>query len=261
MKKLILCVCLALMIALSYALPVSACWMAPEPFEILSDDGNRVFVFIPLENSFDDAYAAVYEIIEGERRLLYTVEDLSSFAYEGNFHFSADMMHFARVFPPYGMNTFEVFSHGIRTRVVTRDNFIEDYASVEAETSIGPFYTVTWKIEEYAPRDNAITISTSEGNTLVFDLAEARFDFEPSPPTYDEALPIEYPDDVIIQPAQLEVFSAAMTGITPIQYSGNSDIPAAASWNWATVTLIVAGLVTAFVTIGAYILIKRKKQT
>ena len=73
---------------------------------------------------------------------------MASFAYESNFYFSDDMMHFARIFPPYGMSAFEVFSGGIRTRVVTRDDFIDDYASIESDSSIGPSYTVTWKIEE-----------------------------------------------------------------------------------------------------------------
>ena len=174
MKK-VFTICLILVLIFSNAPSASACWAQPVPFEIFSEDGSRVFVFNPVENSFDNAYAGVYEIVNNERRLIYTVEDLSSFAYESDFRFSADMMHFARIFPPSGMATFEVFSNGVRTRVVMRNDFIRNYAGIEVETSIGPFYTVTWRIENYPPEYNVITISTSEGKNLLFDLETAEF--------------------------------------------------------------------------------------
>jgi hypothetical protein len=160
--------------------------MAPEPFEIISEDGTKVFVFTPAEDGVSSANAAVYEIVDNERQLIYEVEDLSSFAFESNFFFSADMMHFARVFPPYGMDTFEVFSNGIRTRVVTRDDFIENYASVESESSIGPFYTVTWQIKEDLHQNNTIVISTDENDAILFDLATARFESENAVPSHIE---------------------------------------------------------------------------
>ena len=195
MRKSLFCFCLILILAFSGALPAAACWSMPVPFEIISDCENKVFVFIPyLEERSDDAYAALYEIIGDERRLIYEVEDLSSFAYESNFHFSADMKHFARIFPPYSMYAFEVFSYGIRTRVVMRDAFIEDYESAERFTSIGPSYTVRWRIEEDLYDDTTIIVNTCEG-TVYFDLAAARFEWE-------EILPISYeapPEILIVQ--------------------------------------------------------------
>jgi len=189
MKKLImLTIVLTMLFTLSNPVQVWACWMAPEPFEIVSDDGSKVFVFIPVENSTDSAYAAVYEIIENERHLVYSVEDLSSFAYKGNFHFSTDMRHFARIFPGHGMSTFEVFSYGIRTRVVLRSDFIENYDSIEAYMSIGPAYTVTWRIEENSVQNTTITIHTDEDNVFFFDLATARFDSENILPVHAVAL-------------------------------------------------------------------------
>jgi len=165
------------MFAFSGALIASACWDAPESFEIFSEDKGRVFVFIPDKyGMYNNTYAAVYEIIEGRRYVIYNVEDLSSFAYKSNFHFSADMMHFARTFPP--MDAFEVFSNGVRTRVVTRGDFIEDFASTVGFTSIGPSYTIRWRIEEHSPYADTIAISTDEGNTFVFDIVAARFCFE-----------------------------------------------------------------------------------
>ncbi|MCL2004410.1 MAG: hypothetical protein FWG72_10505 [Oscillospiraceae bacterium] len=179
LRKPGLCVCFALAMAFLCVLPAAACWTTPEPFEIMSGDGTKVFTFIPAEDAASGAQAAVYEIVANERRLVYTVEDLASFAYESNFFFSADMMHFARVFPPYGMSAFEVFSNGIRTKVVMRDDFIENYASVKAESSIGPLYAVTWRIGE--AQDAVIQINTDEHDALRFDLAAAEFESSPVP--------------------------------------------------------------------------------
>ena len=186
MKKSFLCFGLILAFTLFNALPVAACWMQPESFEIVSDNGNKVFVFTPAEDGMSSANAAVYEIIGTERQLVYSVEDLSSFAYESNFHFSSDMTHFARIFPPYGIETFEVFSNGVRTRVVMRSDFIEDYASIEAETSIGPSYSVNWMIEEHLQNNATIAINTDESSTVFFDLTTAKFSTESEAPIIHE---------------------------------------------------------------------------
>ena len=162
--------------ALRIFLNVQACWASSEPFEIFSDDGSYVFVFIPEEYSIGKAHAALYEIVNDERRLVYMVEGLSSFAFESNFYFSNDMMHFARRFPPSGMNAFEVFSYGVRTRVVLRSDFIRNYAGYGLLTSIGPDYTIGWRIDEHATQDTTITINTDEG-IIYFDLATATFDY------------------------------------------------------------------------------------
>ncbi|MCL2837407.1 MAG: hypothetical protein FWE00_11860 [Defluviitaleaceae bacterium] len=187
MRKSFLFICLMLAFAFSNTLPVAACWMAPEPFEIISEDGSRIFVFTPDEYGSADAYAAVYEIIDNERQIVYKVEGLASFAYEGNFYFSSDMTHFVRTFPAPGTPVFEAFANGVRTRVVMRSDFIEDYTSEEGLTSIGPSYTVNWRIEEHSPQNGTITISTDEGNAVIFDLATARFDSENALPVRFEA--------------------------------------------------------------------------
>ena len=176
MKKSLICICLMVTLVFSTAITTHACWMQPEPFEIFSEDGNRVFVFVPYEDGTDVAYAALYEIVGNKRTLIYTVSDLSSFAYEGNFYFSKDMEHFARVFPPYGIPTFEVFSNGVRTRVVYRYDFIKDYQRIVAELSIGPQYTKTWQIENNNQHDNMITIITDEDKNFLFNLETAEFE-------------------------------------------------------------------------------------
>ena len=175
-----LCFCLNLILVLSNTMQIAACWEAPTPFEIFSADGSRVFVFDPTENGAGNAFAAVYEILNNERKLFYTIDELSSFAYEGNFHFSNDMTHFVRTFPAPGIPAFEVFSNGIRTRTVLRSDFIENYSDDGAApvTSIGPTYKINWRFEEKVLDNDIIVISTDEGNTFLFDLTTARFNTE-----------------------------------------------------------------------------------
>ena len=144
-----ICLFLCVLLIFASAAPVFACWRAPEPFEVFSEDGTRVFVFNPA--TYDNAYAAVYSISdEHERQLVYTVEDLASLSYESNFHFSYDMNHFARTLNWSGLPIFEVFSNGIRTRTVLRSDIIEDYERIESFTSIGPVYNVAWRIENFS---------------------------------------------------------------------------------------------------------------
>lgn len=183
MKKILFCFCFMLALVFSNTLSVTACWPSLEPFEILSTDGNKVFVFIPNEDIFINASAAVYEIVNNERQIIYTVEGLSSSVFEWNLLFSADMMHFVQVGFPLdgdGSFAFEVFSNGVRTRTVKRSDFIKDHDGTREEppaTSIiySPRHKVNWRIREHSPENALIAISTGEGNTFLFDLSIAEF--------------------------------------------------------------------------------------
>jgi len=247
MKKAFLFLCLALVFIFANPLPASACWIAPEPFEIISDDGSKVFVFVPDEYGSGSAQAALYEIINDERQLVYSVEDLASFAYKSNFHFSADMMHFARRFPPPGMPAFEVFSYGTRTRVVMRSDFIEGYASEEGFTSVGPTYTVSWRIEDYPPGNTTITINTDEDSAILFDLATATFDWE-------DVLSIHYETPLEVSPVPIYLAQNS-----PATANEISHVPVSQAQNPPILILVVIGAVVAFIVAGVYLLIKRRK--
>jgi len=73
------------------------------------------------------------------------------------------------------MSAFEVFSNGVKTREVMRSDFIRNYSGIEAETSIGPFYMVTWSIDDSSSTNDSLVINTDEGKSLLFDLAKAEF--------------------------------------------------------------------------------------
>jgi len=176
MKKIYVFLCLILALTVLTAVPAAACWASPEPFEIFSGDGSRVFVFDPgYDFERSHANAAVYEIINGERQLIYAVENLASFAYKDSFYFSTDMLHFAYVFPAPDRPVFEVFSDGIKTKTVYRNDFIMDYKSIKAESSIGPVYTINWNIEKDMAQNEIIMIHTDENSIFLFNLATADF--------------------------------------------------------------------------------------
>ena len=244
MKKTFLCICLLLALTISNTLPATACWNAPQPFELFSDDASKVFVFTPAEDSMATANAAVYEIIGNERRLVYTVEDLSSFAYEIDFHFSTDMMHFARTFPRSGMDAFEVFSYGVRTRVVIRSDFIEDYASIRVETSVGPCYTVAWRIEEHLTQNATITISTDENSAVLFDLSSARFYFEDVLPVHYEAQPEVSPAPIPqVQSSPITFYETSPEALSAPIPQTQSSLTAIFAIGGAAVIFLAAGVV------------------
>jgi len=261
MKKIFLCFTLIMLVIISNTLPAIACWEATGPFEIFSEDESRVFVFIPSESS-GNAYAAVYDIINTERyterHLLYIVEDLSSFAYENNFYFSSDMMHFARTFVPPGLPVFEIFSYGIRTRTVFRSDIIEDYDSVETRTcpetgqvymlmiSLGPNYIVNWRIEDFSPQEATLTISTDEGNTFLFDIATAPFITEDdlTDTSSDYLTTISYDD------------------LADEHSDDSADDPAPTPASFLTVIGIITGAIVVIFLLwaGIFFLVKRKKS-
>jgi len=259
MKKFIGIIVLTIVFAFVPVLQAEACWAAPEPLEIFSDDGSMVFVFDPIDDYSGLSNAAVYEIADNERRLVYSVENLSSFSFKNSFYFSNDMMHFVRVFPNYGMFAFEVFSYGTMTRVVMRKDFIDDYATVKSESSIGPFYKVTWNIENDLIRDTFITINTDE-KTVLFDLATATF-------YYENDLPVDFGNDLFIDNDEpLEVSIASISNTLPPYYISN-ELPGRVSSTTdpqpkisqpVIIILSVTGVV--FLVSGVILTVKRKKE-
>jgi len=225
--------------------------MAPVAFEIISGDGNMVFVFTPAEDGLGDAHAAVYAITNNERRPVYAAKDLSSFAYEGDFYFSDDMMHFARVFPGYGMPAFEVFSYGVRTRVVIRSDFIKDYTGIEAESSIGPFYTVTWGIEEYSPQGTIITIHTDEDSSVIFDLATAKFIWE-----NDSQIHNESPSEIIPPTVPQPLNSYIIIDEIPPEAS---SAPISQTQNPPVIFFTVTGAAAVSIAVGVLLWKRREK--
>ena len=59
-------IAIMIMFTFSGTLQASACWAQPEPFEVFSDDGSKVFVFDPSDDGMSTARAGVYEIINND---------------------------------------------------------------------------------------------------------------------------------------------------------------------------------------------------
>ncbi|MCL2628184.1 MAG: hypothetical protein FWD44_05775 [Oscillospiraceae bacterium] len=235
MKKILVCALLVVALISVNAQPAQACWMAPLEFELFSKDGSRVFVFEPRSDDPNTATAGVYDYIDGKLQLIYEVKGLASFTYASCFFFTDDMMHFINVFPQEGADAFEAFSSGIRTRVVERSEFIDNHASIEGESSIGPNYTVNWKIEGYSSAEHAFVISTTEDKTLLFDPVTAEF------------VPIGY------VPASLSNAKPA-----PVQYTGTQLVDVSQPSFPLVPVLLIGGSLAVLVGIGLVVYFKRR---
>ena len=141
------------------------------------------------------------------------------------------------------MSAFEVFSNGVRTRTVMRNDFIGDYASIEAETSIGPFYTVGWRIEPYPSENTLIRIHTDEGSPFFFDLETA----ESASVSQAPASPIETAEFIPAPPTPASPIEAA-------EVPPDSRAPAL-----PVVVFIIAGFSIIFVGAGMFFLARHKR--
>ena len=132
-----------------------------------------------------------------------------------------------------------------------RNDFIENYADAGYFTSIGPTYTINWRIEEHFQNDT-IKITTDEDNTLFFDLATARFDTE-------EVLHVE--NNLIADVQEDDFISIPQTQSIPIEISNDilqnevisEDIAAPISQSqFSPKLIIVAGLVIVIIGVGIF---------
>jgi len=145
-------------------------WLPPRPFEIWSEDRNRVFRFDP-DSHRDVAQAAVYRS-DNLRQPIYTVENLRAWAYEENFFFSRDFQHF--VFrPPADFHiALQFYSNGI----LMRTHYIQDLV-VDMDRVLHSTTTAWWGPEdqrtvwiEFFPENDRLAITTIEEITYIFDI-------------------------------------------------------------------------------------------
>ncbi|MCL2857980.1 MAG: hypothetical protein FWE19_09785, partial [Oscillospiraceae bacterium] len=122
---------------------------------------------------------------------------------------------------------------------------------IEAETSVGPFYTVTWRIEDYPPENTTIAINTDEDSAILFDLATATF-------TWEDVLPIHY--ETLPEASPVPIYQTQNSPTTTYEISYEiPHAPASQAQNPPFLILVGIGAVVAFIATGVYLLIKRRK--
>ena len=164
MKKFALLIVIVCSLAL-LSFPASAdSFMAPVPFETTYPNGDKVFRFDPKDND-GPAEAAVYTTTE-PRELVYSVENLSSFAYYRDFYFSPDMMSFAYI-PMADKNTaIKFYSNGILKKEYKIDDLVRNMSKVSYSVS-----TALWSDSVPVSNGNILTITTVDNMTYDFDIS------------------------------------------------------------------------------------------
>ena len=144
-------------------------WMAPSQFEIHSEDGSKFFQFDPgaLDSSNPFATAAVYENANPPKPI-YEVENLRSWAYENNFYFTEDFMHFAFMPSPDFDIAIEFYSEGVLVKTYNIKDLVSRHSKIEYSTS-----SAWWKNSdaEVVRDSDRLTITTIDNITYVFDIA------------------------------------------------------------------------------------------
>lgn len=145
-------------------------WMAPSPFTISSDDGSRVFRFDP-DSETIDGRAVLYDN-SNPPKVIYTVKDISSWAYESNFYFSDDFKNFV-FFPPAGFDiAFEFYSNGELQKTYYINELVRLSWVIPKSTS------KAWWLgfdADIVQRQNIVMFETVEGLTYNFDIATGQF--------------------------------------------------------------------------------------
>jgi len=170
MKKCIFAMLLIIGTIIVATLPIAACWAAPWDFEVISEDGTRVFVF--------DAEAGTSRVYFNtpSRQLDYAIASMTHL-YPSVVHFSCDMQFilYRKVRPTASIDeyltiAFVVYAQGIPIRTVMRSEFIENHDEIVCYSmSTGPWPLIGWRIIDMS--NDIVTIETDEDRTYTFDFA------------------------------------------------------------------------------------------
>ena len=155
-------------------------WALPDPFYVISEDGNRIFFVTPsYANPTDYPYATGLYYNTNPPELIFLVENPGCPLWEQDFVFSRDMKHFVWIPTVNGSHylTSETlalvfYAKGEVQKIYTVSDFVNDSDSliftvsttqwINANAQRGRFVSFTG--------DNQLTIETIEEVTFVFDL-------------------------------------------------------------------------------------------
>jgi hypothetical protein len=168
MRKLV-CTLLVTIVFLSCTLPVAADeWMAPGEFEIISEDGEKIFRFDSdsADETSNYSTAAVYLNTEPSK-LVYSVENLRSWTYKDNFFFSEDFQSFAHMPSPDFEIAIEFYVEGHLVKTYDIKDLVRNHSKISYSTSSAWWKNSDVKVSQDQDR---LTVTTVDGLTYVFDI-------------------------------------------------------------------------------------------
>ena len=164
-KKFILAIVITVALFSSVLFAAADDWMAPGPFDILSEDGSMVFRF-DADSSSSLSTAAVYQNTDPPT-LLYEVNNLRAWAYENDFFFSRDFKHFAYMPLPDFEIAIEFFSEGNITKTYYIEDLVNNNKKIQYSTS-----SAWWKSNgaQVKNNDDKLEVTTVDNLTYIFDI-------------------------------------------------------------------------------------------
>ena len=164
MKKILV---ITLFLAVLFSQAAFACWSPPQPFEIYSEDGSRVFWFI----FYDEQgllESGVYDTATGE--LIYAIDDLHGATSQNEMFFSSDMRYLAYI-RPNSIPAVQFFADGQLIHSYYANDLVRSTRQI-MDLSIGPQWRRWDSPVTFA--DNRLTLTTIDGITYTFDITIGR---------------------------------------------------------------------------------------
>ena len=190
-KRCFIIIALAILMLFVNTVHVSAVSIAaPDTFEIISEDGERIFRFTPNPNWDLNAIATVYRNTDPPE-VIYAVENLTSWAYAWNFIFSEDMQYFVVTPPSFGTNNILMFyGNGALIKAYTREDLVRNRDRYWLE-QVRENETIRRSIE-LDSNYNTLTLTTVDRVTYVFDITTGEILSGETPEEFSQNLTILY---------------------------------------------------------------------
>lgn len=166
MKKLFLASLMMLLFLFGQIFASADSWIPPTSFEIESKDGSKVFRFEP--NSNNHSTAVLYDN-SNPPKAIYTVENLRSWAYENNFFFSDDLMHFFFIPPADFDIALEFYSKGKLKKTYYIKDLVKDHSKISYSISSAWWLKEGVKVSQ---DNNTLTLTTVDNLTYNFDITD-----------------------------------------------------------------------------------------
>ena len=182
-RKSVIAMLLALMWMFGSMTVYADSFPAPEPFEMVSDDGTMVFRWVPDPGYGRTAQAGVYR----NDKLVYSMENLPALGASAyNYLFSSDFKYLAFIPAVDQAKAVDFFENGVLLRSYRIDELVRDMTVVDYSVSMA--FWEDWHGRVFDADNNTLTMVTRDNITYVFDITTGKIIHETPQPLWRNPL-------------------------------------------------------------------------